>query len=450
MSPSESGIGLPVQDLAGLTQRIASLQAENAGLRREALEKHELRDMVEQLREANQNLVVATIGAQTLREDAEAANLRQNEFLAMLAHELRNPLAPISMAATLLARMPAPSGQMLGLQAVIARQVKHLSRLLDDLLDAARISSGKIALSLEVLPLQELLERSVQTVKARLDERGQHLTCDFAGLPLLVNGDPTRLEQVFSNLLVNAAKFTPDGGRIVLSAQPVGHMAVVTVADDGMGIAAEVLPHIFALFTQGPRSLARSEAGLGVGLNVVRNVVELHGGAVEANSEGLGQGSVFSVSLPLSGGVVAAAPAIAHPDPPKRLRILLVEDNRDASDTLAMFLRHEGHEIATAYDGVSGLALAAVDDFDILICDIGLPGMDGLELIRQLRATVGIHIPFAIAVSGYGQEEDRERAVSAGFAQYFVKPLAVDALLDLLGSQAVVRLVANSRQVRGK
>jgi CheY-like chemotaxis protein len=287
-------------------------------------------------------------------------------------------------------------------------------------------------------------------VRVRLDARHQHLECHFASEPLLVNGDPTRLEQVFSNLLVNAAKFTPDGGHIALSAVHNGDMALVTVSDDGMGIASEVLPHIFALFTQGPRSLARSEAGLGVGLNVVRNVVELHGGTVDASSAGLGRGSIFSVRLPLSRRTVAEPPVIGHPSAIKRLRILLVEDNRDASDTLAMFLRHEGHEVVAAYDGASGLACARASDFDALICDIGLPGMDGLQLIRELRSTVGIHIPFAVAVSGYGQEEDRARAVSAGFAQYFVKPLAVDALLDLLGSPAVTALVANSRHYRRK
>ncbi len=448
MVSPESELGLPALDAAGLIQRIAILEAENDGLRRDAKEKHALRDSVEQLREANQNLVVATIGAQTLREDAEAANLRQNEFLAMLAHELRNPLAPISMAANLLAKMPAPSDQLLNLQAVIDRQVKHLSRLLDDLLDAARISSGKITLNLEVLPLQELLQRAIQTVQVRMDGRHQSLACHFTSLPLLVNGDPTRLEQVFSNLLVNAAKFTPDGGQIALSAVREGDQALVTVSDDGMGIAPEVLPHIFDLFTQGPRSLARSEAGLGVGLNVVHNVVEMHGGTVDASSMGLGSGSIFSVRLPLSRREVIAPPLIGSAVPVKRLRILLVEDNRDASDTLAMFLRYEGHEVVAAYDGISGLACARGSDFDALICDIGLPGMDGLELIRQLRSTVGIHIPFAVAVSGYGQEEDRTRAVGAGFAKYFVKPLAVDALLELLGSPAVTALVANGRHYR--
>jgi signal transduction histidine kinase/ActR/RegA family two-component response regulator len=443
-----SGISTVAQELSELKSINAALLAENAALRVAALEARTLRDTIEHMREANQNLVVAAIGAQSLRDDAEATNLRQNEFLAMLAHELRNPLAPISMAATMLARMPAPGGEVLNLQAVIERQVKHLSRLLDDLLDAARISSGKIALQLEVLSLQDLLERSLQTVKVRLDERGQQLECHFAGEPLLVNGDATRLEQVFANVLVNAAKFTPDGGHIVLMASREGDTAVVTVADDGMGISAEVLPHIFALFTQGPRSLARAEAGLGVGLNVVRNVVELHGGTVDAASRGLGLGSAFTVKLPLSHQPVNAPPTMAHAGFIKRLRILLVEDNRDASDTLALLLRHEGHDVVAAYDGVTGLARARVNDFDVLICDIGLPGMDGLQLIRALRGTIGIHIPFAVAVSGYGQEEDRVRALSAGFAQYLVKPIPVDTLLDLLGSPAVVALVASSRQYR--
>ncbi|MES2149539.1 MAG: ATP-binding protein [Pseudomonadota bacterium] len=429
--------------------QIANLTVENQTLELAAAGRQELENQIDQLREANQNLMVATINAQTLRDDAEAANLRQNDFLAMLAHELRNPLAPIGMASAMLARLPAPSVQLLNLHAIINRQVRHLAKLLDDLLDAARISSGKITLSRSTMSIQVLLERAVQTVQARIKERGQVLALDFPEQAISVDGDQVRLAQVFANLLVNASKFTQDAGRISLSVRALGGNAVISVEDNGAGISTEVLPHIFALFTQGPRTLARAEGGLGVGLNVVRNVVELHGGRVVVDSAGLGMGSTFTVTLPLATeGMAQQPPSAPHDRALHRLRILLVEDNQDANDTLAMFLRDEGHYVASAFDGKVGLEMARVEVFDLLICDIGLPGLDGYQLIKELRGTHGAHIPFAIAVSGYGQAEDQARAIGAGFGQYFVKPLDQESLLALIASKAVTRLIDASRQLR--
>lgn len=432
----------PELKIASLHARIAHLVEQAAAMQEAAREHESLTGLVNELREANQNLVLATVSAQSLRDEAELANHRQNEFLAMLAHELRNPLAPISLASTMLARMPAPSAQLLNLQAIIQRQVFHLSRLLDDLLDAARISSGKISLLCRPMALVELLGRAVETVQVRLLDRRQRLVLDMPK-EMIVNGDPVRLAQVFSNLLVNASKFTQDGGTIRLAAHALETKAVVTIADDGAGISAEVIPHIFALFTQGPRSLARSEGGLGVGLNVVRNIVLLHGGEVEAVSAGLRLGSIFTVTLPLSEGLASAVALPASRQPASRARrILVVEDNVDANDTLSMLLAHEGHSVVSAFDGVSGLAMASEHEFDVLVCDMGLPGMDGFELIAQLRQAPGVHIPFAIAISGYGQAEDRMRAIGAGFGQYFVKPVDVDALLTLIASEAVSRFIA--------
>ncbi|MBC7857166.1 MAG: response regulator, partial [Burkholderiaceae bacterium] len=416
------------------------------GLRAAAAERDSLHGLVGQLREANENLLVATLAAQTLRDEAEATNLRQNEFLAMLAHELRNPLAPIGMAATMLEKIPAPPPQLRNLQKIISRQVGHLARLLDDLLDAARISSGKITLSRQPLGLAGLLERTLETVQVRVSERRQNLILILPRETLVIDGDPVRLAQAFSNLLVNASKFTQDGGRITLRARRVDGRAEITLEDNGDGIAPEVIGHIFSLFTQGPRSLARTEGGLGVGLNVVRNVLEMHGGTIVAASAGLGHGSLFTVSLPLSRACLPAeAPPAPHADAVRRYRILLVEDNVDASETLSMFLRHEGYTVSTAYDGPTGLAMASTGDFDVLICDIGLPGLDGYDLIRALRKSAQFPIPFAIAVSGYGQEEDRVRAIGAGFGQYLVKPVDVDALVTLIESAAVTRLVARNR-----
>jgi signal transduction histidine kinase/ActR/RegA family two-component response regulator len=421
---------------------LALLTAEVRRLRAVEAERDALQAQNQLLREANQNLVLATFGAQSLRDEAEAANKRQNEFLAMLAHELRNPLAPISMANELLAKMPARSSELLNVQKIIGRQVKHLSRLLDDLLDAARINSGKITLLRRPVVLADLLESTVETVQVRMNDRCQQLELQLPPEEIILDADPVRLAQVFSNLLVNASKFTQDGGKITLSAWRAGDTVMITVADNGVGMTPDVIPNIFALFTQGPRSLARSEGGLGVGLNVVRNVVEMHDGSVEAASPGLGHGSVFTLTLPISGNAAPrTVPAQQHRTAGPGHRILLVEDNLDASETLSMFLRSEGHTVVTAFDGPTGLASAYSHDFDVLICDIGLPGMDGYDLIRNLRATVGANIPFAIAVSGYGQPEHKARAIAAGFGQYLVKPVDVDALLNLIGSQAVTWLV---------
>jgi signal transduction histidine kinase/ActR/RegA family two-component response regulator len=418
-----------------LLSQIAALQAEVGELRKAASDRAELEGMLAQLREANENLVVATVNAQTLRDDAEAANRRQNEFLAMLAHELRNPLAPIGMAAALLERIPSPPAQLLNLTQVVRRQVDHMAHLLDDLLDAARISSGKITLSLQPIPLSNVIEQAVETVQPRFKERAQELIVDLPARPLVANGDKVRLTQVFTNLLSNASKYTRDQGRIRLALTLDGDDIVTVIEDNGTGIAPDVLPHIFDLFTQGPRSLARSEGGLGVGLNVVRNLVAMHGGRVTAASPGIGEGSTLTVRLPVSPHMPHECPAPAQAGVKLRgCRILLIEDNVDACDTLAHFLTLEGHEVTAAYDGAAGLRAATGRAFHVVICDIGLPGLDGFDLIARLRGLPGGDKPFAIAVSGYCQAEDRARALEAGFDHYFVKPVGPDALLALIAS----------------
>lgn len=384
---------------------------------------------------ANQHLLLATFDAEDLRAQAEAANRRQNEFLAMLAHELRNPLAPISMASAMMGRMPAPSAELLQIKTIIDRQVGQLSRLLDDLLDAARISSGKIDLHKQALLVAEQLANAVDTVQARVSDRRQQLIIAVPDHPIWVFGDGVRLAQVFSNLLVNASKFTPVGGRICLRACIVGNDVVVTVEDDGDGIAADVLPTVFTLFAQGPGTLARSQGGLGIGLNIVHNVVEMHGGSVSAASPGLGHGAIFTVRLPLF--EVTDAPLDVLPDAPPgtaRHHILLVEDNRDASEMLEMVLCSENHTVITAFDDVAGLALACTGAFDVILCDIGLPGMTGYDLVRTLHVTLAQTAPFCVAISGYGQPEDRARALASGFDEHLVKPVNIDHLLQLVAS----------------
>jgi len=393
-------------------------------------------EMMARLRTVNENLVLATLNAQSLQEEAEAANRRQNEFLAMLAHELRNPLAPISMAAALLKRTPDAPPQLVNLHSIISRQVQHMARLLDDLLDAARISSGKITLTMSVIPLAEVIERAVETIQPRIDERRQKLIVERIAADVLVEGDPVRLTQIFSNLLSNASRYTRDAGEIAFFARMAeDNQVMVSVEDNGEGIPTDVMPHIFDLFVQGPRSLARSEGGLGVGLNVVRNLVHMHGGKVEASSAGAGRGSRFTVTLPVTPKQRAAdassAPAV---EPGRRCRVLVIEDNVDACQMLESFLEIHGHDAMCAHDGNVGLAMALRAPFDVLICDIGLPELDGFSIIAQLRQAQQDVRTFAIALSGYGQAEDRERALAAGFDRYFVKPVDPAMLIDAIAA----------------
>ena len=419
-----------------LRRRIQALEAEleaaHTLVRRQAEEREVLETDLARLREANENLVLATFTAEDQREYAQAVNRRQNEFLAMLAHELRNPLSPLAMAASLLERDAGAAPQQLKLASVIGRQVDHMARLLDDLLDAARISSGKITLAVEALSLADVLRHAVETVQPRIAERGQALDVELPAGAVAVAGDKVRLAQVFTNLLGNASKYTGDGGQLRLSAHAGPDEIVVTIADNGTGIAPEVLPYIFDLFTQGPRSLARSEGGLGVGLNVVRNLVGMHRGTVEAHSEGPGCGSCFTVRLPRAAGLPAVP---AQPGPKQAVRhrrILLVEDNADASATLADILAVEGHDVVCAGDGREGLARALAEPWDVIVCDIGLPELDGLKLMHALRAQQEGARPYAIALTGYGQPDDEARGFAAGFDRYLVKPVGAAALLAVV------------------
>lgn len=421
----------PGNDDGTLALRLAALELEAAQLRGDLAASLAL---TASLREANEHLVLAAVDAQTSRDDAEETNRRQNEFLAMLAHELRNPLVPISVSASLLERAPLSTATLERLTGVIQRQVGHMARLLDDLLDAARLSSGKITLTVEPLRLAELIEHAADTVMPRVRERGQELAIEPVADVLAVEGDRVRLTQVFTNLLSNASKYTQDGGRIKVSAQalPDGGVAV-TIDDNGSGMSDETIGRAFDLFTQGPRTLARSEGGLGVGLNVVRNLVTMHGGVVGAASPGLGQGSTFTVRLPLASGAAPGAAAdVSAPVASAARRVLIVEDNADASDVLRMLLEVEGHQVDIAGDGHAGLALALEGRFDAIVCDIGLPGLDGLELMTRLRAAQLDARPLTIALSGYGQPQDRERALAAGFDRYLVKPVAPGVLIELL------------------
>lgn len=394
-----------------------------------------------------------------LRERAEAlaeADRRKDEFLAMLAHELRNPLAPILTALEVLREPASSPAARERARAVVERQVRHMARLLDDLLDVSRLTRGQIQLRRDRVELKKAVANAVETVRPLIEERGHTLTLDLPSEPIQLWVDPTRLEQILTNLLNNAAKYTDPGGRIVLTVKQHGGELRFSVRDTGVGIAPEMLPRIFDLFVQGDRSLDRSQGGMGVGLTLVRRLVELHGGQIEAHSDGHGRGSEFVVRLPLVAGPESAveqtatlsspsatdgtgptAPRIPHTA--RRRKILVVDDSRDTVETLAELLRLEGYAVQTAFDGKAALTAAAKDPPDAVLIDIGLPGMDGCEVARALRRQAGQSSdgfetrPFLlIAITGYDREEDRRRIREAGFDHHLVKPIEMAMLRGLL------------------
>jgi CheY-like chemotaxis protein len=320
---------------------------------------------------------------------------------------------------------------------IIERQVGNMVRLVDDLLDVARITSGKIQLQKERIDLAAVAVRAIEGARPLIEARRHTLEVSPPEAPVPVEADPVRLAQVLWNLLNNAAKYTPDGGRITLKVER-GDEAVVRIQDTGVGIAPEMLPRVFDLFTQMERTLARAEGGLGVGLTLVRRLAEMHGGTVGAMSAGQGQGSEFVVRLPMLPGEASAA-RLAKPAqverrvaPASGRRILVVDDNKDSAETLGRLLRLFGNDVRTGHDGRLALEVAAVFRPDVVILDVGLPGMDGLEVCRRLRARTGDGRPLIVAMTGFGQEEDRRRSEEAGFDAHMVKPLDLEALQELL------------------
>jgi CheY-like chemotaxis protein/two-component sensor histidine kinase len=345
----------------------------------------------------------------------------------MLSHELRNPLAPIRNAVEVIRRVGISEPTLNLARDIIDRQVGHLARLVDELLDVSRISQGKIALRKENVELGRVVAQSIETARPLIDARGQRLVLDMPPGPVWLSADPARLAQVLANLLSNACKYTPEGGRIDLSVGASEGEATLTVRDNGSGIDPQLLPRVFDLFVQGERSLDRSQGGLGVGLTLVKRLVEMHHGRVEAISAGSGRGALFKVALPCISEVrseparptPAAAPEAAGIH---GRRVLVVDDNRDAAESAAALLRLEGHEVETAADGPQALAALKAFDPHVIVLDIGLPGLDGFEVARRLRARGDTRHALLIAVTGYGQREDRQRALQAGFDYYFVKP----------------------------
>ena len=386
---------------------------------------------------------VGTVEDITARKVTEArlleADRRKDEFLAMLAHELRNPLAAISSAVTV-ARTPHLERERSWSIAVIGRHVRHLEKLIDDLLDVSRITLGKIEMRRERLDLSAVLAGAIDAVRAQVADRRQQLEIALPTTPLWAYADPTRLEQVFVNLLANASKYSHDGGRIWFSAG-VGTSGVdVHVRDEGIGLDAAMAERVFDLFAQAETGLDRSKGGLGIGLSLAQRLTELHGGKIRVHSEGLGRGAEFVVTLPLADPVGPAADVPGaeqtEPAPHTSRTVLLVDDNVDATLALSMLLTHAGFTVVQAHDGVEALERASQSPPDIVLLDLGLPIVDGYQVAATLRAQVDGNAPLLIAISGYGQPEDRERSKAVGFDHHLVKPIDCDVLLALMRSDA--------------
>jgi signal transduction histidine kinase/CheY-like chemotaxis protein len=361
---------------------------------------------------------------------------QRDEFLAMLGHELRNPLGAIRNALLILNRIGSKDPSAASTCTLIDRQVRHLTHLVDDLLDVSRVTSGKIVLQRRPLDLNELARRCVQALEASIQEQKHFLTLATAHEPVLVEGDVVRLDQVITNLLTNAIKYTPPGGRIEVSVSREDSKGVVHVRDSGIGIAPEVIQHIFELFNQAPATLARSQGGLGIGLTVVRRLVEMHGGSIHANSPGLGKGTEFTVRLPVQADPLRVQEnGPVNPsdraDPASRL-ILIIEDNADNRETLQRVLALSGYRVEAAENGKQGVAKVKTLHPDVVLVDIGLPDQDGYQVAQQVRSAPGGAAILLIALTGYGQQEDRRRALACGFNAHLVKPVDLEHLTALL------------------
>ena len=371
-----------------------------------------------------------------IEDELRAANRQKDQFLAMLAHELRNPLAPITTAAQLLQRggMDAPGIQRAS--DIIARQAQHMTSLVNDLLDVSRVTRGLVTITKEALEMHEIVHEAVEQVRPLIDARGHALQCEIASGALRVEGDRTRLIQVVSNILNNAAKYTAPGGSLVLSARIESGWVRVAVRDNGQGIDPPILPYIFDLFIQAERTPDRSQGGLGLGLALVKSLAVLHGGRVEAHSAGLGKGSEFVVYLPcLAEAPETSPPRLdAQPRGARGLRVLVVDDNVDAAQMLATLLEMNGYEVDIEYDGQGALASAVQAPPDVALLDIGLPDIDGHELARRLRAMPETTQAVLVALTGYGQVEDQQRAYKAGFDHHMAKPADLAKLLELLAA----------------
>jgi len=379
-----------------------------------------------------------------LYEQLRDADRRKNEFLAMLAHELRNPIAPVRNALTILTGSETDEATRRELQTVMVQQFDQIIRLVDDLLDVSRIMRGRIELRCELIRLHDVIERAVQTVRPLCDEKGQRLQIDPVSESVCVKGDLVRLSQVVFNLLHNAAKYSPHNTTIHLSVGCEPHGIAVRIRDEGMGIEADMLSKIFDLFTQTDRSAERASGGLGIGLTVVRNIVEMHGGTIEAHSDGLDRGSEFVIRLARDESQAEVQEQRWKPTPMPPLRVMVVEDNVGSARTLALMLKKFwNHEVVVAHDGLKALELAESFRPELILMDIGLPNLDGYEVVSRLRAVRHFANMSIIALTGYGQVEDRRRSREVGFDDHLIKPVAVE-VLEMIFAKVVNRPRSNT------
>jgi signal transduction histidine kinase/ActR/RegA family two-component response regulator len=401
-------------------------------------EREEIGQLAEALDEMAATLQKKEAARGLAERELRAADQRKDEFLAMLAHELRNPLAPISTGAHLLKLLHSDNAQITQTCAIIARQVEHMTGLVDDLLDVSRVTRGLVSISTQVLDLRKVIDDAAEQIRPLITTRRHSVVLDLPPHPTTVKGDHKRLVQVVANLLNNANKYTPEGGRIELGLREDGPDYVLTVRDDGIGMEPQLVARVFDLFTQAERTPDRSQGGLGLGLALAKSLVELHGGTVHAESRGLGQGSTFTVRLPRHTQEVLSpvAQTAGHALAVKPLKVLLVDDNLDAAHTLQLFLAAGGHRVELAYCGADAIDLARVFVPDVCLLDIGLPDFDGNELARRLRRLPQATGATLVAMTGYGRQQDRDAAVAAGFDHYMVKPVNTVELSDLLADAA--------------
>ncbi len=428
-----------------LADSIKRLEEANYALQSE--KTRELEEINARLSKANEELSRSNKSLEgEVRERIRAENslkeavVKRDEFLAMLSHELRNPLSPLRNASHMLMQGETQDPKIIWSRGVIARQLKHMIRLVDDLLDVSRIARGKIVLLSEPVKIADVLAAAVETVQPLLEQKRQHLEIDAGNPELTVRGDPVRLAQVVGNLLHNAAKYTGEGGSIVLAARAHDRRAEILVRDTGIGIASEAMPRIFELFTQIPSERVSTTGGLGIGLALVRALVELHGGEIRVASAGVDQGSEFTVRLPLLGASEHASESTAAVEKPEsplpvRRNILIADDNQDALESLALMLRMEGHEVYCASDGEEALLLAGQRRPEIVVLDVGMPKLDGCEVARRIRAESWGRGAVLVALTGWGQEIDRRRSREAGFDMHLVKPVDPATLCDMLVAQ---------------
>ncbi len=389
------------------------------------------RELQAACRKAESELVFRRAAEAKLRD----ADRRKDEFLAMLAHELRNPLAPISMAAQILKTGNVSAQRLQQTCAIIERQICHMTSLLDDLLDVSRVTGGMVTLAQELHDMRAIARDAIEQARPLIMARRHQLTVALSKEAVQVRGDSTRLVQIITNLLNNATKYTPPGGAIALAMEVGPGEVAVTVRDNGIGIDAGLLPHIFDLFTQGERSSDRAQGGLGLGLALVKSLAERHGGTVGARSAGAGSGSEFTLRLPRAQGLVLGPDAPCEPGAQAGAkRIMIVDDNADAAHTLSLFLETQGHKVRVAFDGRSAVEIACQDPPRVLLLDIGLPDIDGYQLARSLRGLPQTARAVFIALTGYGQPEDRERSRAAGFDHHLTKPVDAGLLARLLAT----------------